>query len=226
MKEITKKFILPVAVLVVIALVCTFLLAVANKAFYVAPSLDSRTIRILNDLAPTGLNDDEAETEKCFIMLSDSDLAAAGGFKISNEKNGASNALKAVYYEAKGDGKGTIFMETTGQGYNPLTLVSAFVFEDGKAKIKGVAPKKMIEDSGSFKQIFDAEYFETYLAEISGKEYDMSDSEIVAVTGATTHNSVRGLNQAVSLAASAAAKLAPYADVLEEKAAKTEVNNG
>jgi hypothetical protein len=227
MNKTAKNIVYPVAVLTLIALICTFLLALSNKIFYVAPTLNAQTVSVLNGLCPSGVSDAQAEQDKYFVMFSDSDLAAAGGFKISAEKTTSSNSLKAVYYAAKGDGQGTLFLETTGQGYNPVTLVTAFSLEDGKAIVKGVATKKMIEDGGSFKQIFNPEYFDLYLEEIDGKEYDMTDNDIIAVTGATTRNSVRGLNQAVSLAARSATKLAPYAQVLSEKAtAKAEVNNG
>lgn len=213
MTKATKDTIKAVIVLFVIALVCVALLAVANVFLKTVPTLDSATASKINTIAPSGVDDATAFSEGYFKLYSEEELASAGfDLKAFNkEKGNATNKVTAVYRVVKGQNAGTFIVESTGKGYYDITMLTAF---DEEGKISGVIAKTQTEDKFSG-QIFNEDKFELFKQSVIGKSELPSDSELNAVTGATTMSSMRGLRQAVTIATVVIPRLNSVADALE-----------
>jgi len=120
------------AVLTVVAVSAALLLALANafmKVEYV-PSIDKKTVAVLNGLEPTGVSDEVALVEEYFGFALSPEAVAAW-----NKKNisGARQKVVAVYKAAEGENKdsGTVFVETETTGYNGKIVLIIAVKADG-----------------------------------------------------------------------------------------------
>ncbi len=213
MQASSKSMLKSIGILALISLVCVAILSLANATLKSEPTLDFATAKILNEMSPTGIGDEAAFDQKYFALLTESELSVgANGFSVKHYKKNASNCVKAVYFARKGNGEGTYFIESVAKGQYDLTLITAFTVQDGDFAVLTVRAKKQTEDGGSFKQIFDKAYFDKFLQMVQNGNETFTNDEISAATGATTMNSVRGLNTAFTLAAQAMQDLAAYDD--------------
>ena len=210
MKTSVKAIIKSVAVLSIIAIVCVAVLSLANKFLKKDIVLDLATTQKINELCPSGVDAQTAYDEDYFMMFTETELSEnANGFTFKSYKNNASNKVVAVYYACKGESAGTYIIESIAKGYRDLSVLTAFTVEDGDYFISGVMAKSTTEDD-NFKQIFNDEYFSVFVDMVKGGKDLYTDNEILAQTGATTKNSVRGLNTAVTLAVKAMGGLYQY----------------
>ena len=210
MKTSVKAIIKSIAVLSIIAIVCVGVLSLANEFLKKDVVLDLATTEKINELCPSGVDYQTAYDEDYFVMLTETELSeSANGFSLKNYKNNASNKVVAVYYARKGSSAGTYVIESVAKGYRDLSVLTAFTVEDGDYFISGVLAKSTTEDD-NFKQIFNDEYFSIFVEMVKGGKTIYTDNEILAQTGATTKNSVRGLNTAVTLSIKAMDGLYQY----------------
>lgn len=210
MKASVKAIIKSIAVLSIIAIVCVGVLSLANEFLKKDVVLDLATTEKINELCPSGVDYQTAYDEDYFVMLTETELSeSANGFSLKNYKNNASNKVVAVYYARKGNSAGTYVIESVAKGYRDLSVLTAFTVEDGDYFISGVLAKSTTEDD-NFKQIFNDEYFSIFVEMVKGGKTIYTDNEILAQTGATTKNSVRGLNTAVTLSIKAMDGLYQY----------------
>lgn len=213
MTKTTKDTIKSVIVLFVIALVCVALLAVSNVFLKSVPTLDQATASKINAIVPSGVDDATAFSEGYFKLYSEEELATAGfDLKSFNKQKGkATNKVVAVYRVEKGAHKGKFIVESTGKGYYDITMLTAF---DEQGKIYGVIAKTQTEDKFTG-QIFNQDKFALFAQSVIGKSELPAESELNAVTGATTMSSMRGLRQAVTIATVVIPYLHSVADMLE-----------
>ncbi|MCL2797134.1 MAG: hypothetical protein FWD58_03665 [Firmicutes bacterium] len=120
------------AVLTIVAVSAALLLALANvflKVEYV-PTIDKKTVAILNALEPTGADDETALAEGYFDFALSPDAVAAW-----NKKNivGSRQKVIAVFKAAAGENKdgGTVFVEAEATGYNGKIALITAVNADG-----------------------------------------------------------------------------------------------
>ncbi len=228
MTKSAKNLIKSITVLGVIALVCVAILSFANVFLTKEVTLDLSAVRFLNEnfassgQTATGTDSKTAYEEDYFVMLTDSELSNATGYTYKSFKSNSSNYVVAIYYAQKGDSEGTYYIESTSVGYqNPLTVVVSFTVSGDDFTIENVVVKEQREDFGDRKtQVLNAETFTKFVTLIkSGQNVTVSDSEIIAATGATTKKSVAGLNRAVTRAIETMNKL-----YTESEALKTEIN--
>ena len=220
MKTSTKNTIKSVSVLLVIALVCVALLSLANVLLKTEITLDYATVQKLNELCPTGVDDQTALDEDYFVLVSDDELKnGANDYKVKDYKNNANNKLVAVYLAVKGESAGAYILETTGSGQYALSIYTAFTLTSDGFAITAVSAKSETEDE-NYKQVFNPEYFERFIDLVVGNNQPVSDKEIMTATGATTKNSARGLSQALSVAIRAMDGLYKYDDTLRAEIAK------
>ncbi len=108
MKPIVKNTLVSTGVLILIAVVAVLLLSLANAFFpkYV-PKLDWDTVKILNDLAPTGETDIQKMLDEEYFKMATPNEETLSKF------NKADNEVIAVYKGLKGDSAGTVFVETS-----------------------------------------------------------------------------------------------------------------
>lgn len=221
MKTSAKAIIKSIAVLFVIAIVCVAILSLSNEFLKKDVVLDLATTEKINELCPTGVDSQTAYDEDYFIMLTDAELSEnANGYTLKTYKNNASNKVVAIYYASKGESAGEYIIESVAKGYRDLSVLTSFKVEDGDYFVTGVMAKSTTEDD-NFKQIFNDEYFSIFVDMVKDGKTIYTDAEILAQTGATTKNSVRGLNTAVTLAIKAMDGLYRYDEqiktVLEQR---------
>lgn len=215
MKTSVKAIIKSIAVLSVIAIVCVAILSLSNEFLKKDVVLDLVTTEKINELCPSGVDAKTAYSENYFVMLTEDELnESANGFALKSYKNNASNKVVAIYYAPKGENSGAYIIESIAKGYRDLSVLIAFKVENGDYFITGVMAKSTTEDD-NFKQIFNDEYFSRFVEMVKGGKTLYTNEEIIAQTGATTKNSVRGLNTAVTLAVKAMDGLYQYDDQIK-----------
>lgn len=209
MTQSTKNLVKSITVLSVIALICVAILSLANVFLKTEITLDKATVKFLNEnfvttsQTATGTDSETAFNEDYFVMLTDSELTYATGLSYKSFKSNSSNYVGAIYYAQKGESQGTYYIESTSVGYqNPLTVVISFIVKNNDFEIENVVVKDQREDfMDRDTQVFNPSTFDKFVTMIkNGKNQVVSDSEIIAVTGATTKKSVAGLNRAVTRA--------------------------
>lgn len=200
MKKTTRDTLMSVVVLTAIALVCVSLLTLANVYLRYEAVLDAATAAKINKMIPSGADDAAAFNDGYFKLYTDDELAKIG-FSVKDFNKGRTanvGLVNAVYGAVKGDSAGAIVFEIAAKGYYDMTVLVAFKDK----KIAGAVGKSINEDSFAG-QIFSDEKFAALLDEVAGRSEVPSDDEIIAVTGATTKSSVRGLRTALAAAAEA-----------------------
>lgn len=192
-----KSTLKSVVALTVIAVVCVALLAVAN-AFIpkYKPTLDAATAALINQVSPTGVNDNEAFIGGYFEMyeIDDKELSDF------NRANGAeaNNKVLAVYKAIKGNNANTYIVEAQAQGYSgnePIHMMTSFKTDN---TVLSTAVKSQNENSPGSKSIFDEAYLKKLISYVSGKT-TLSAEEVMASTGATSKYSVNGVVNAVNI---------------------------
>ena len=176
-----------VAVLVCIAVVCVGVLAVCNMFFpKYTPTLDRATASLINEICPTGENDDKAFDDGYIVMLQDGDY----GVRLAdfNKANKSSRAeVLAVYCEVKGANIGAYVIESKASGRDS-DIVLLVAYRDGM--ILGAAVKKQNES-------YYAKLPDDLLDNVAGKSGDVDLVGIVGKTGATV--SLTAINRAINL---------------------------
>lgn len=194
--KVTLKSVL---VLALIALFSVTILVLANAFFpkYV-PKLDMDTVKIINKLAPSGVDDTTALNDKYFGIV---DLKAKkidlDAFNKENKAGG--KEILAVYQALKGNSKDSYIVESQADGYvGKIVTVTAYS-KDGK--IMKVTVKSHSE---SYWDKINAN-IETYLDKLIGKSGNLAPSDLASSTGATY--SITGIANSVTIANSLVAKL-------------------
>ena len=176
-----------VAVLVCISVVCVGLLAVCNMFFpnYV-PTLDGATAALINDICPTGEDDNKAFDDGYIVMLYESDYGVTlADFNKANKSSKAE--VLAVYCEPKGVNAGAYIIESKSQGRDS-EIVLLVAYRDGN--IVGATVKKQNE---SYWTKLPADLFDN----IVGSSGSVDLVGIVGKTGATV--SLTAINRAIDL---------------------------
>lgn len=184
-----------VLVLGVIAVVCVALLAVANRFLKVEVTLDKATAKLINQIAPTGADDDTAYSS--YIKMVD---LSKGAYKITDldeyNKTYGSNAQKvrALYTSTHKDtGKVTLVVESEGKGY--VDAIVMLVAYDEDSKVSGLVTKSQNE---SFWNHIPNE--ETLYKAYIGTSGTVSGNSIAAQTGVTVMGTLGGITSAVNIA--------------------------
>lgn len=177
-----------VAVLAIISIVCVGLLAVCNMFFpKYKPSLDMDTLKLINEICPTGVSDDEAMNGKYIVMLDEDELGAFDAFNKTNKSMKAS--VLAVYAELKGDNAGAHVFECSATGRDG-DIVILVAYKDGK--VFGASVKKQGES-----------YFNKLPEDVLDNAEDTDGSvnlnDIVGKTGATL--SLKAITRALNISA-------------------------
>lgn len=186
-----------VLVLGVIAVVCVTLLAVANKFLQVKVTLTKQTSNIVNEIAPTGVDNDTAFNEK-YITMAD---LSQGGYGVTdldkfNKQYGSSTQKVLALYTSKNQNSDiTYVVEAQGKGHvDAIVLLIAY---DGE-KVAKIAVKSQAESYwDKFTDYRDGEN-RSILDLFVGTQGKVTGSQIATSTGAT--NSLRGVANAVSIA--------------------------
>lgn len=184
-----------VLVLGVIAVVCVALLAVANRFLQVGVTLDKATATLINQIAPTGANDDEAFSK--YIEMVD---LGKGKYTITdldkyNKTYGSTNQkVRALYVSTHKDtGKQTYVVEAEGKGY--VDAIVMLIAYDEDNKVSGIVTKSQNESFWSHIKDFDALY-----AAFIGTSGTVNSGEIASSTGVTVSYTLGGMASAVSIA--------------------------
>ena len=203
MNKVAKKnTIMSVVVMSIISVVCVALLAVCN-AFIpkFVPTLDLAAATLINSICPSGVDDQTALNEGYFVIgsIDDKKLAAF------NKENRVApkNELSAVYKVVKGDYKGTLVIQSQAKGYadDPIVLMTA-IGDDGAILAMTLVSEG--ENSPGTQSIFSGKEFNPDMVDalmeyIKGKT-EVTSSEIIAATGATSKYSVTGVVNALNMA--------------------------
>ena len=181
-----------VLVLGVITVVCVALLALANKFLAVEITLDKATARIINQMVPTGADDDEAYGEG-YIKLVD---LSKGGYNYKSvddyNKKGSNKKVRALYTsQNKESGKISYIVEAEAKGRDAAIVMLVAYDED--LKIVKVHVKSQAESYWdkieANKWLFD---------EFIGLSGTIKSEQIATKTGATS--SLGGIVSAVNTA--------------------------
>jgi hypothetical protein len=100
-----------------------------------------------------------------------------------------------------------------------LSIYTAFTLTSDGFAITAVSAKSETEDK-NYKQVFNPEYFERFIALVVGNNQPVSDKDIMTATGATTKNSARGLSQAIAVSIRAMDGLYKHDEALKAEIAK------
>lgn len=200
MTKTVKNTLKSVLVMAVIAVVAVGLLAVANAFFpeYEA-KLDKKTAALINTICPTEVDAETAMNDGYIVMAAvDKEKLAA-----LNAEHGAdkSNKVLAVYEIKKGKYTGYRVVESQAQGYggNPVIVILTAFDQDGN--IDSIAVKQQKENPTGEKNIFTGQYFTDFLAYVKNKPNAGTAEDIKAATHATNNSSIKGLANAVNVAA-------------------------
>lgn len=181
-----------VLVLGVITVVCVALLAIANKFMKVEITLDKATARIINQMVPTGADDDEAFNEG-YIKLVD---LSKGGYNYKSvddyNKRGSNKKVRALYTSTdKNSGKVSYIVEAEAKGRDAAIVM--LVAYDEEKKIVKVHVKSQAE---SYWDRIAAQ--KGLLDEFIGLSGTINSEQIATKTGATS--SLGGIVGAVNTA--------------------------
>ncbi len=187
----------------VIAIVCVALLAVANKFLKVEVVLDKATAKLINQIAPTGVSDDEAYGGGHIKMVN----LADGDYSIKSldefNKKGSNNQVLALYTSTHAEtGNVTRVVEAQGKGRDGVIVM--LVAYDAENKVSALVVKSQMESYWS--HITDIE--KVYAAYI-GTSYSeqITSSQVAAVSGATVKVTLGGMTDAVNTASEFIAKI-------------------
>lgn len=129
-------------VLLCIAAVCVAILTVCNMFFpKYTPTLDAATAKLVNEICPTGKDDQTAFDDGYIVMLQESEYGDLDKFNKDNKKSKAE--ILAVYGEPKGEHAGAYVIESKSAGrdgdviiltaYAGGTVVGASVKKQGES---------------------------------------------------------------------------------------------
>ncbi|MCI8458315.1 MAG: hypothetical protein HFE46_01435 [Clostridia bacterium] len=191
-----------VLVLGVIAVVCVALLAVANRFLKTEIQLDKDTSALINQIAPTGADDNTAHAS--YIKMVD---LGKGGYALDdldayNKKYGSSSRkVRALYTSTHKDtGKVTLVVEAEGKGY--VDAVVMLIAYDQDNKISGIVTKSQSESFWS--HIKDVDQLYKAFIGTSGK---IESDSIASQTGVTVKYTLDGMVGAVNIANDFVARL-------------------
>ena len=184
-----------VLVLGAIAVVCVALLAIANRFLQPEVKLDRATSDMINEIAPTGADNDAAYAS--YIKMVD---VSKGGYAITdldgfNKKYGSANQkVRALYTSTHKDtGAVTLVVEAEGKGY--VDAVVMLVAYDRENKVSGLTTKSQNESYWNHIKDEAALY-----AAFIGSSGQVNGSTIAAATGVTVRGTLGGMASAVSIA--------------------------
>ena len=181
-----------VLVLGIITVVCVALLALANKFLAVEITLDKATARIINQMAPTGVDDDTAYSEGYVKLV---DLSKGGyNYKSVNDynKKGSNKKVRALYTSQNAEsGKLSYIVEAEAKGRDAAIVMLVAYDED--LKIAKVHVKSQAE---SYWDRIEAK--KGLLDEFIGLSGTIESDRIATKTGATS--SLGGIVGAVNTA--------------------------
>lgn len=197
MTKTMKNTLKSVVVMMVIAVVSVSLLAVANKFFpKYTPTLDEATVKLLNQVSPTGVSDSEAYGGGYFEMI---DFASTeiNLDDFNTEYGSGDTKVLAAYRALKGTNKDNIIVESQAKGRDDIiVMMTAY---NQSAVITGCANKSNKE---SYWNKLPANVFDSLI----GKSGEIQNGNAIQPsTGATM--SLNGVAKAVSVANNMAAKL-------------------
>lgn len=184
-----------VAVLTVISIVCVGLLAIANKFMQVKVTLDKSTASLINQIAPTGLDDGAALSSGAIKMI---DLGESNfNIKSIDDYNGqygsASQKVRALYSSKDKSGNITYVVEAEGKGY--VDAIVMLVAYDKDNKVSALITKS--QNESYWNHIKDEKALYEAFVGSSGK---IESSQIATSTGVTTKFTLGGMADAVSIA--------------------------
>lgn len=199
MTKSMKNTLKSMLVMAVISIVAVTLLSLANAFFpkYEA-KLDKKTAGLIAQLVDLGVSESTAYSGGYIDMeeIDSEELKAFNADKGVNE----SNSVLAVYNILKGDKTGYRVVESQAQGYGSNPVIIILTSFDKDCKIESVIVKQQKENPTGEKNIFTEPYFNSFLTYVKGKT-TVTSSDITSATGATNTFSIKGLTDAVSIAA-------------------------
>ncbi|MCI8435983.1 MAG: FMN-binding protein [Clostridia bacterium] len=223
MTKTMKNTLVSVLVMAIISVVAVGCLAVANAFFpeYEA-RLDKKTAALINQICPTGVSDAAAFSDGYYEMAT----VDKAQLKSLNESLGAdkNNKVLAIYDVKKGDFTGYRVVESQAQGYGSNPVIITLTSFDKDNKIGKVIVKQQKENPTGSKNIFTGEYFDKFLEYVAGQK-NVSVGDVTATTGATNASSIKGLVNAVNIAASVVDELFGATDPTPQPVTKTKLLN-
>ena len=191
MTDTTKHTLRCILVLGVISVVCVALLAFANKFLQVEIVLDRATSDMINEIAPTGVDNAKAFDDGYIKMVNLSEENFAIKSLDEFNQKGSNKKVRALYRSTDLGGNITYIVESEAKG-NDAAIVMLVAY-DASNTILGVKVKSQSESY--WDKLADIPNLLGGFKGLSGS--DLKPAQIATSTGAT--NSLTGITEAVNI---------------------------
>ncbi len=194
MTKTAKNTLICILVLFLISVISVSLLAVANKFLQVEISLDLKTSKLINQIAPTEKTDSEAFDEGYIKMLDsrNTEIFSESIDKFNKNNKKSQCKVLALYVSTNAQSNiNTVIIEVQSQGFaGNISTLTAF---NSNCEIVGVVVKSQSESFwNTAKKNLDA-FYDSMIGKTS-----VTNDSVAALTGAT--NTQKGIVRGVSFA--------------------------